>query len=386
MATGLIVHVINSIGLGGVPESAYHLLRTLPRDRFDLRLHVLKPPSAADADRQERLRRFEALGIPVSFGRPREHKLAAVSDLVTVLNEDLPAIVHTHSYKPNLYARLAATLFHPAGVRIVAHYHNQYDEAWQRDGSLDLDRALTRGTDRVVACSGVVADHVADRLGVPRPRIAVVPNGVDCARFSPVGNKAQVRAALGLPQEGPLVGLVGRICAQKGQEDLVAAFPAVLARCPGVHAVLAGAPDETASLERLRAQVESLGLADRIHLFGYVADVTRVYAALDVLVAPSRWEGFGLMLVEAMAAGLPIVATRVGAIPEVLGDAGAGLLVPPGDGEALARAIVEVLAEAGRAGAMAEAGVQRARSFDWSRSGAALAGLYDDLLKNGEPR
>jgi glycosyltransferase involved in cell wall biosynthesis len=381
-----IVHVINSIGLGGVPESAYHLMKALPPGAFDLQLYVLKPPPDGDAVRRERLRRFEDLGMPIAFGAPREHKLAAVSDLVSYLGASDPRSSTRIPYKPNLYGRLAAGLYRDDGLLTLAHYHNEYDAAWERDGSLPLDRALTKGTDAVVACSHVVASHVGERLGLGAGDVCVVPNGVDCAHFRPVRTKAAARASLGLPQEPRLIGIVGRISAQKGQEDVVAALPGVIERCPDAMLVLAGAPDEQASLDRLVQQIASLGLTDRVVLLGYVTDVSAVYTALDVLAAPSRWEGFGLMLVEAMAAGLPIVATRAGAIPEVVGDVGAALLVGAADPETVAQALVAVLDDPRRADAMGQAGLQRSQHYDWSRSSAILAGLYERMLSGAGTR
>ncbi len=131
--------------------------------------------------------------------------------------------------------------------------------------------------------------------------------------------------------------LVGRISAQKNQIGLVEAAPEILKYVPNAVFVFAGAPDETGHLADLTAAIAARGLETSVVHLGFVEDMPQLYAATDVLAAPSLWEGFGLMLVEAMAAGVPIVANRVGGIPEVVEAGKTALLVEPGRSAALAR-------------------------------------------------
>lgn len=378
MTLPVVAHVINTIGLGGVPEAAYHLLRVLPAQRYARRLYVLSRPTTEAPAREERLRRFEALGVPVTLARHEARSPAGLGELCGWLRAERVALLHTHSFKPNLYGRMAGALVRHTGLRTVAHYHNQYDDKWACADTLALERELARASDRLVACSRAVAVHVAERVGVAGADIDVVPNGVQAPHFAG-GDAARARAAFGLPAGVPVVGVVGRLSEQKGQEDFLHAARAIRRAWPEARFVLAGSADDAGLRARLEALAAHEALAGAVHFLGHVGDMAALYAALDVLAAPSRWEGFGLMLVEAMAAGLPIVATRVGAIPEVAGER-AAVLVPPRDADALAAAVVALLADPARRQAMAEAGRSQAARFSWAHAGERLDALYDGLL------
>jgi glycosyltransferase involved in cell wall biosynthesis len=373
----VVAHVLNAMGLGGVPEVAWQLLRRLPPDRFDLRVYSLRR-AAGDEDARDALRmRLEEHGVPVVFPRAKGSMLV-VADLCDWLVTERVDLVHTHSYRPNLQGRLAALPLRENGVRIVAHYHSAHDDKRDQDGTLTLERSLTAVTDRVVACSQAAGDHVADLLGVPPERLTVVHNAVDTARFAG-GDRAAARAALGVPDARPVVALVGRIDEQKGQDDYVRAASLVRAAHPDALLLLVGSTAKDDVAEPIRDLIRAEGVEDVVRFTGYVDDMPGLYAAIDVLAAPSRSEGFGLMLVEAMAAGVPIVASAAGAIPEVVGD-GPALLAPPRDPAALAAAVNRVLDDHGAARAMAAAGRERARAFSWERSAAKLERVYDEVL------
>jgi glycosyltransferase involved in cell wall biosynthesis len=325
-----IAHVINSVGLGGVPEAAFHLLRCLPRGRYDCALYVLRRAADEQEAREGRLARFEEIGVRVSFPERDDQKMVVVADLCRWLGAQGIDLVHTHSYKPNLYGRLAALLRRQEGLKMIAHYHNQYDNKWESDGGLVYDEMLARSSDGLIACSESVRDHVAQRIGVPTERIDVVLNGVEAQRFAGV-DRARARAQFDLPPDRPVVAIVGRISEQKGQEEFIRAAAIVRHEFPQALFLVVGSADEATLLGRARSLVSELGLTDAVRFTGHVTDMPALYAAIDLLAAPSRWEGFGLMLVEAMAAGKPIVATAVGAIPEVVVEDRTALLVPPRD-------------------------------------------------------
>jgi len=377
----VVAHVLNSIGLGGVPEVAWQLIRRLPADRFDQRVYALRRAAGEDEARAARQARMEDHGVPVAFPRA-DGKIGAIADLCRWLVDERVALVHTHSYRPNVEGRLAAVPLRDAGLRIVAHYHNRYDDKWAKEGTLTLEQRLTAATARVLAVSTAVGEQVAERLGVEEARLAVVPNGVETERFAS-GDRATARARLGIEPDRPVVALVGRISPEKGQEDFVRALPAVAAAHPDALFLLVGSTAKEAVAEPLIASARAGGVGHAIRFTGHVEDMPALYAAIDVLAAPSRWEGFGLMLVEAMAAGVPIVATAVGAIPEVVGD-GPALLVAPGDPGALAAALTRALSDRDAAAAMAAAGRERAPAFSWERSAERLAGIYDAVL-DGRP-
>jgi glycosyltransferase involved in cell wall biosynthesis len=375
-----VAHVLNTMGLGGVSAVAHELMRRLPADRYEHFVYALRRPADNPEARRRSAARFTDLGATVRFPVDDAKKFTVVAEMCEWLRDDEVDVLHTHSYKPNIYGRIAASLH--GGPRTVAHYHNVYDEKWTADGSLVYEQMLEPRTDRLVACSAAVADHVAERLGLPQGRVEPIPNGVDVERFA-AGDGAAVRARLGVAADAPLVGIVGRVSRQKAQDVFLHAARDVLGRRPDATFVVAGGTQEPEFDEVVRSLAATLGIADRVRFAGHVADVPSLYAALDALAAPSRWEGYGLVLAEAMAAGVPLVASDLGAIREVTGDGAAAILVAADDPAALGRGLLDVLEQPGRAAVLAERGRALARRWSWETSAAALDRLYLDLAPAG---
>ena len=373
--------VLTTLGHGGVPEVVYQLMRGLPTDRFCAHLCVLKREEDASNVCPERAERFSAAGLDVSFAHDSSRKIETVASVADWIADRGIALLHTHSNRPNVVGRIAGALFRSQGLAVVAHYHNQYDDKWERDPAmLSLERRLVASTDAMIAVSESVRRHVADNIGVDEQRIDVIPNGVDASAFTGV-DRSDARRALLLDATRPVVGLIGRITEQKGQEDFVEAALAIAVERPEPMFVMVGFAEDAALQQRLRQKVAVFGLSDRIRFLGNRDDMASVYAALDLVVAPSRWEGFGMMLIEAMAAGRPIVATRVGAIPEIVRDGRTGVLVEPRDAQALARAITGMLDDPQRRIAMGEAGRLESIRYGWSSATAQTAAVYERALQ-----
>jgi glycosyltransferase involved in cell wall biosynthesis len=205
---------------------------------------------------------------------------------------------------------------------------------------------------------------------VPAERLHPIPSGVRLDRFGAAA------APAGLPR--PAVVYVGRLHRQKGLDTLLRA----VARLPGVQAVLVGDGPQRGALQRLAA---GLGVAGRLHVTGFVphSEVAGMLAAADVVVLPSRYEELGTSLLEAMAAGRPVVASRVGGIPEVVRDGADGLLVPARDEAALASAISRLLRDAPLAESLARSARARAASYDWRGLAQRVAGVYRAVLGQG---
>lgn len=212
----------------------------------------------------------------------------------------------------------------------------------------------------------------------------VIMHGINLQDFTPPADKAALRAEMGLP-EGLLLGCYGRIRHQKGTDAFVDAMIDLCGQVPDVHGIVMGRATEkhTAFLTELKDKVARAGLSDRI-LFKPEVTVDRIaqwYQVLDLFIAPQRWEGFGLTPLEAMACGVPVVATDVGAFSEIVTDPALGRVVPPGDIPALAAAASEMLADRdslARAGQAARAHVER--NFDINGEAQALVALYRRLL------
>jgi len=195
-----------------------------------------------------------------------------------------------------------------------------------------------------------------------------------------VGEGADVRVELGMPADVPLVGVVSRLTEQKGHAYLLDAFAEVIQALPSAHLLVVGDGELRPALER---QAARLGLQDSVTFTGRRADVPRIMMALDVLAMPSLWEGFGLVLLEAMAAGKPVVASRVSAIPEIVADGETGLLVPPKDPAGLARALLILLRHPAQAREMGRRGRQRLeQQFTATCMVEQTRAVYESLIRD----
>ena len=244
---------------------------------------------------------------------------------------------------------------------------------------------------RVVANSEAVARICAER-GVTADRIEVIYSPVDVAAFDAVRADAAgkaFRAAWSMDQDSFVVGLVGQVQDIKGHEDLVQAAPMVLEQVPKAHFVIAGAAftdTSKAFLAQLQRTVDGLGLSEKFDFLGFREDIPGVMKGLDLLVVPSRSEAFGRVVVEGLAAGLPVIGTRVGGIPEILEDGENGVLVPHQLPEALAEAIVRLARDSNLRVTLAQRGPQSAQRFSVERHVAQVQTLYGSILGGGEER
>ena len=237
-----------------------------------------------------------------------------------------------------------------------------------------LEGANARRAARVVVTSDYCQLMAVETYGLDPGRLRVVPEGIDLAEWNgsrrPVGGAGEVRAPTARGAGAPVVLNVARQYPRKDTRSLLAAVPRLRARHPDLTVrVVGGGPE----LPRLAALVERLGIGAGVRLLGPLPTdeaVRQEYRDATLFCLASRQEGFGIVLLEAMAAGLPIVACRSGAVPEVVTDGETALLVPPRDPEALAEALLALLADPDRRRRMAEAGRERARRHDWPRVAA----------------
>jgi len=232
--------------------------------------------------------------------------------------------------------------------------------------------------DAVIATSSKTASYLE------RPA-TVILHGIDISGFRPAGDKPGLRGRLGFLREARLVGCYGRIRAQKGTDLFVRAMISVLPDHPEWQAIVLGRATEKhrGFLAGLKTEVAAAGLADRIHFPPEVPvhQIADWYAALDLFVAPQRWEGFGLTPIEAMACGVPVIATDVGAFSEIVLPGETGAILPPGDLAAMETAVGEALSDDARLAGWASAGRARVETaFDIRREAAEIIAVYRDLL------
>lgn len=350
-----VIHLSKMTGAAG---SEGHLLALLPGLRargVDARLWMLVEPGNPVQDYVDRA---EALGVPVERVIIRRHFDPGLWRRLAVrLRDARPDLVHTHLIHADLYGIPAARW---AGVRgVVSSRHN--DDRFRRWLPVRaLSRWLWRQADAGIAISEAIRRFAIAYEGVSPQKIHTIHYGLDPASVhAPPDARTRLRQELGLPADAPLVGSVCRLIEQKGLDNALDGFAQVAAEFPAAHYAIAGDGPLRGALE---AQAARLGVADRVHFLGWRADAPAIFAALDVLLAPSRWEGFGLVFLEAMALGVPVISTRVSAIPEVIADGETGWLVPPDDPAAIAGALRAALADPDERCRRGEAGRARLES------------------------
>jgi len=383
MGVAKVLHVITRLERGGAPSIVLDLLRGLEGHGLT---HTLATGLAGDSAQ-------DLLGTPAMAGlrvrtvpalardiRPLAD-LRALLGLARLLRREEPDLLHLHTSKAGFLGRLASrfvgkrpVIYSPHGTILNGYFSPRVTRLFAR-----LDAWAARFTDRIVCYTSLeAAEYLAAGIG-RRGQYAVIPNGLEVEAYArQAALPAQTRAALGLPPGSRAVLCGARLVPVKGQTYLLQAWPSVLKREARALLLLAGdGPEE----HRLRTQVAALGLAGSVRFLGFREDIASLLACAELLVLPSLNEGFGMVLLEAMAMGSPVVASAVGGVPEVVLDGRTGLLVPPADPEALAAAILRLLGDPGFARQMGETGRERARkSFSREAFLQAHRDLYENLL------
>ena len=382
-----VLEVIARLNVGGAALCVITLadhLRSPTMPAFDSRIvagHV--GAGEADmgylvADRQIPLATIDSLGRALSI----KSDLLTVAQLVAIMRRERPHVVHTHTAKAGFVGRLAARI---AGVPVVVHtFHGHVFSGYFSPRAtrifLLLERLSAHLADRIITPSAELKRQLTEDYHIcPPNHITVIENGIDLdPLIGLTRHGGDFRAAHNIPPEVPLIGIVGRLVPIKNHDLFFQAARRVIDQIPNAHFAIVGDGERRAELTALAA---NLGLADRTHWAGWQSDVLPVYSALDCAVLCSHNEGHPIALIEAMAAGVPIAATNVGGVADLLRDSRSektyGALVPPGDADALAAGII-----AGLRGAFDLAATRESvRACCDSRvMSARTADLYRELL------
>lgn len=290
---------------------------------------------------------------------------------LSLLKNERVDLIHAHEFAMNTYGALLSALTDIPCVTTI-HGKNYSSDRWHRRAAY---RLVARRT-RMIAVSDDIKNFLATAVGVSVRRITTIPNGIHIDRYAATdAAKARFRTELGLSPRQPVVGAIGRLEPVKGHTHLLAAAQLVCTRYPDAVFVLAGQGPLRDSLEQ---QADALGIGRNVRFLGYRDDVATVLAGLDIFVLPSLSEGLPLSLLEAMAAGKPVVASNVGGIPEVIRDGDNGFLAQPATPVDFADCILTLLADPSRARLLAG----NARELVSARFGmAAMVGAYENLYR-----
>jgi glycosyltransferase involved in cell wall biosynthesis len=369
-----VLHLINTLSAGGAELHLLTLCRQLKRQGVEpvvacLREHVKEARSLRVDFENEGIRvvRLEADG---------QYDLRSITRLAGLVARERPNVLHTHLPRADL-AGVFRGIFHPS-VPWVCSVHDIHDKSWSGRWTLPLFTFIWRRADRVVAISHAVKDWLVKERRVPSEKVTVIHYGIEPERFSQP--KADLRAGWNLNGDA-IVGSLGRLEPRKGHDCLIQAMPATLERHPNAH-LLIGGHDPSGYGKNLQALIDRLRLNSHVRLLGAQNDVPSFFKALDVFAFASRSEGFGQVVIEAMAAGKPILANKIPPITEIVRDGETGILVNPDDPQAFADAIAWLVTHPEQAQQMGRRGQERVYShFSAQRMADETVSLYQGLVR-----
>jgi glycosyltransferase involved in cell wall biosynthesis len=385
MAQVRVLQMITRLIVGGAQETAILIADMLDKSRWTV--HLLSGPQTGPEGSLIEDARDRGVPLTIEPALVREvnpiKDLLALIRLISFIRRGGYTIVHTNSSKAGILGRWAAYL---AGVPIIVHTvhgwgHHDRQHPLVRRLYIVLEQVTQRITDRLVVVSPRnIQKGLADGIATPS-KYVTIRSGIELDRFRhPVRPREAVWTELGIPPGAVVVGTVTRLSPQKAPLDFVTVAAQVAAQRQDVHFVLVGDGPLRPDVE---AQVSTLGLTERVHLTGLRCDVPDLMHSFDVFALTSLWEGLPRVLPQAMAAGLPIVATAVDGNAEAVADGVNGTLTPPGDPRAMATALLELLEAPALSKSMGEAGRAKAGEFDVRKMVSDIADLYRALLGEG---
>ena len=346
-----VLHVIDSLALGGAQVVLENLLTHVDRSRF-------APETVCLHGRGVFWDRIKATGSPVHSLSFHYYFPSYIPGLLGIMLARRYDVVHCHLLASNLIAKPIAS-FAGAPVRIN-HDHCNDKLGDPRRWTPAADTWANRFSTHVCAVSESTRQYLIQHEGVPEERTTTIHNGVDLAKFHPrPEQRAEARARWNLPADAFVMGGIGRLSYQKNFALFLETAAKVLAKHPAARFVIAGTGEDEAAL---RAQASRLGLDSRLQFLGFVGDMTALYPALDLLLLTSRYEGLPITILEAMAVGIPIVASRLDGMLEILRDGEDAALVPPGERDAFVARVCELIEHPALARRYADAALTKARA------------------------
>ncbi len=364
-----VLHLITELDAGGAQTALLRLLEQTKDSRIQPRVVCLYNENKVVAQQ------IRQLGISVTgLGMSQSWRVDALWRLYRLLRAEPVDILHCWMFHADILGRLVGRI---VGVPAVITSRRSMEVGGARREQIKRWTAWL--DDRVVAVCEMARTAEISRTGVAPEKVRTIYNGIDSAPYHvPAARGLQMRQALTIPGDALVVGTVGRLHPVKGHRYLLQAWPTVRQQIPQARLLIVGDGELRDELQR---QAHDLGIADRVIFTGTRSDIPDLLATMDLFVLSSLWEGMPNVVLEAMAAGVPVLATAVGGTTEVIVDPTHGALIPPQDPAALATAIIQLLTDSEVRKRMGCAGRERVQeAFSMQRTVAATIALYEELL------
>ena len=381
-----IAHLITRMVRGGAQENTLYTVKHLNPQKYEVWL-ISGPALGGEGSIEEKIPSWINFVKVNELVRPIHplKDIIAFGKIFSLFLKEKFHIVHTHTSKAGIIGRWAAKM---SGTKIIVHTpHGHIFYGYEKElvtlFYTWIERITSWITDTIVTLTekGKI-EHLERGIGNPE-KMKVIYSGVEIEKFFIPRDKISERKFLGLPERGKIVGCIGRMVPVKGHEYFLEAASIVREKYPEVHFLLQG---EGPLRKQLIEKVRNLSLSSCCTFLPSETPVERVLSSLDIFVLPSLNEGMGRVLVEAMATGLPIVATKVGGVPELVKNGINGYLVPPGDKDSMADSIVSLLKNPSLASRMGEKGREMSKNFSAQRMVLEIESLYkklEEVKENG---
>ena len=360
-----VLHIIDTLGPGGAETVFLQIATRLDPARFQSTAVISGAGWLAE--------QLQESGLPHRIVPAKgSFNVRYLSALLRLARQHRSDVIVAHLYGSSVYASLAGALL---SIPVVSVLHGQIDVSHAERFSSLKAALIRRASRKIIFVSERLQDQLRPRLGLSAAQCAVIPNGVDTKVFRP-GRDQYIRAEIGVSDDAVLIGAIGNVRTPKAYDVLLRAARALIDRSRQFHLIIAG--DCANALGRQLEQLKrELGLERHVTFLGLRADVCGLLNNLDVFVLSSHTEGFSIACIEAMACGVPVIATRSGGPEEIL-EGEAGLLVPTGDPESLANAIERVISSKELAATLTTRAMKRVHE---RYSLATMLSRYEDLLE-----
>lgn len=365
-----ILYLFVTLPIGGAEEHLLTVLKNLDLTKYNPIVCCIREKGLIGEEIENR-----GIAIISLNRKSKSWDFRIVMDILRIIRTKNIHLIHTHLYHANMYGRIAALI---SKIPAVVTEHNVYPKYKLKRRILNW--FLAKKTKKIIAVSEMVKKDITVRDWIKPLKVEVIYNGIDIDRFPSAISKEEARQKLGVPTDCFLIGTIGRLTDQKGQIYLINALSIIKGIIPEIKLLLAGSGPLESELKNI---VFTKGLNEYVEFLGARRDIPDILKAMDIFVFPSLWEGLPMVLLEAMASSLPVVATSVGGITEIVRNGINGVIVPPRNESVLVQIIIELSKDKAKRKLLGESGRKTVEDkFTASLMVKNLESVYESSLLN----